>query len=127
MNYDFEPAKADLLWLDAQMAFPAIYREAFFTSSTTIQVVDFKNKFSKRIRQAGLTVQSIQDNVVLINQKIFIWITHGPVADQRPLLKKFMQEQKIARLGYILRLDNVPEWGCVQISSKYLIAEVPAQ
>ena len=124
MSYDFTPAKSDLLWLDAQMAFPAIYREAFFASSTTIQILEFKNTLTKRIRRSGLAVKSIEDHVILINEKIFVWVTRNPVADERPLLKKFMQEKKIARLGYILRLDTVPEWGCVQISSKYLVKEI---
>lgn len=123
MCLTYEPAKSDMLWLETQLTFPKIYKEVFFSYTVNISIDEFSSQLCRRLRGVGLSVKAVKSNVLLINRKIYLWITNKTVQEEKPYLKEFMLEQKIARIGYILRLDEIPLWGCVQISSKHLINE----
>ena len=123
MNITYEPAKSDMLWLETQLTFPKIYKEVFFSYTVNILADDFSVQLSRRLRDIGLRTKVVKNHVLLINRKIYLWITNKPIQDEKTYLKEFMLEQKVARIGYILRLDEIPQWGCVQISSKHLLNE----
>lgn len=116
----YNPLATDLLWLETQQTFPVLYREALLISMPKTSIHDFRILFVTRIKRAGLKVKIVQEHIILINGKYYVWITKNPVQDERQKLNDFLHGQDIARLGYILCLDYIPRWGCVQMSQKYL-------
>lgn len=116
----YKPLATDLLWLETQQTFPVLYREALLISTPKITIHNFRMLFTMKIKRAGLKVKIVQEHLILINGKYYVWITKSPVQDERQKLSAFLHGQDVARLGYVLHLDYIPRWGCVQMSQKYL-------
>lgn len=120
MEINYNLAEVDYLWFTTKQAFPHLYREALLTSTAKITVCDFKKLFIQRIRRAGLKIQNTEEHVITVNQEFLVWITRNPVQQERQPLTEYLRLKGLVRLGYILRLDEFPEWGCVQISRRHL-------
>ncbi len=120
---NFEPGKADVLWLKSAQIFRRLHTDASIYCTPEISVEDFKKGFARSLRLSGLKVEDIDTNVLLIDDDLFIWVTRQSMPEEKVALRTYMHTKKIARLGYIIKIASTPQWGRIQISRKHFLPE----
>jgi hypothetical protein len=118
---NFEPSKADVMWLKSAQIFRRLHTDASIYCTPDISVEDFKKGFARSLRISGLKVEDIDSNVLLVDGDLFIWITRKSMPEEKIALTTYMHTRKIARLGYIIKIDSPPLWGRIQISRKHFV------
>jgi hypothetical protein len=107
----------DALWVKTKRIFPILYREAFFLVGENTAEDKFVPLYIKQLKMAKLSVVRVAANLILLPGVLGIWITSKDIGDIRKDVKEYLCTQDQIRLIYILKIEKIPLWGCVQISN----------
>ncbi len=110
----------DGLLVKTKRIFPILYREAIFLSAENMSVEQFTSAYVKRLKKANLSVFQSGENLVTLPETLSIWITMEGMLEARKKVTEYIWSQDQVRLIYILKMEIVPFWGCVQIPNSQL-------
>lgn len=110
----------DGLLVKTKRIFPILYREAMFLGAEDMSVEQFTRAYVKRLKKADLSVFQSDENLVTLPETLSIWITMEGMLEARRKVTEYIWSQDQVRLIYILKMEVVPFWGCVQIPNSQL-------
>ena len=111
----------DGLLVRTKKLFPILYREALFLAWDELSVEQFTKTYSKNLKRAKLSVvQSGENFLTLPSDTLGVWVTTDDLEETRKKVSEYIWTQDQVRLIYILKIEERPLWGCVQIPNSQL-------
>lgn len=112
--------QVDGLWVRTKRLFLILYREALFLGGENLSVEQFTKAYIKKLKRAKLSAFQKGENLITLPDTLSIWITTDDLTDTRKKVTEFIWLQDQVRLIYILKIQQIPVWGCVQIPNSQL-------
>ena len=112
--------QVDGLLVRTKKLFPILYREALFLAGDGLPVEQFTKTYTKKLKRAKLSVVQSTENLLTLPDTLSVWVTADDLAETREKVMEYIWTQDQVRLIYILKIEQRPVWGCVQIPNSQL-------